>query len=180
MRFSIYDWIRREADVATAHPSSDRCAAHFVRGISRRRERLATICTACDAEAASPHRLRSYLNHKSKIENREAASPLPLRTTIYPLPSINYHLPLTLNPQRATHQIANHKSINRKSQIVNCPSIVLPVRVAFRRQGSPQCSDNRRVPSHRRLSCQAHPIRALANRDHPDRCGQAAYGGSLV
>ena len=97
----------READVATTHPSSDRYAAHFVRGIF-----VVVRCTALwpvtrDGEAPSPPRLRDQFNRKF----------CPLSTTIYPLSTVKRKgfrfslclpcfpwLATTLNTQRATHQ----------------------------------------------------------------------------
>ena len=79
------------ADVATAHPSSDRCAAHFVRGISRRRTLYSSISFARDGDGAVA--TQRYAAHPSGSGD---ISPLSLEAESFPLQGRGTSSPLLL------------------------------------------------------------------------------------
>ena len=127
-----------EAGVATAHPSSDRCAAHFVRGISRRRHKGRSgfltasiednlLISRSGKDSASPLPRRPFListlnphNRKSQIDQSKIKPSVFSVVIHYPLPTTHCFpreaeripLPLCLAPlKRNSSFVILHSSL---------------------------------------------------------------------
>ena len=113
-----YGALCRTASDDEAYPSSDRCAAHFVRGIFRhisfalKRQFHQTLCGLCEplvTFALNFQRRSGFLT-----ASVEGWCLFPLEAERIPLLPFSVYSVVNLNPQRSTHTIVNRKLINRK------------------------------------------------------------------